>query len=38
VGIPHLHERNNLRKQLFRVIRLNRISLSDAEKLTQAEG
>jgi len=37
-GLPHLHERNNLWKQLLRWRRLKRTSLSDAEKLTQAEG
>jgi len=38
LGLPPLRKKNNLWKQLFRERRLNPISLSDAEKLTQAEG
>jgi hypothetical protein len=37
LGLHHLQEKNNLWKQLFRWRRLKRISLSDTEKLTQAE-
>jgi len=36
--LHQLDEKNDLWKQSFRKRRLNRISLSDAEKLTQAEG
>ena len=37
LGLHHLQEKNNLWKQLFRWRRLKGISLSDTEKLTQAE-
>lgn len=37
-GFLHLHERNNLRKQLFSVRRPNRVTLLDAAEWTQGDG